>query len=298
MIKAFKSEGLVKTYPGYQLGPLNLELEPGVVMGYIGSNGAGKTTTIQCLLNLLKRDSGEVEIFGNSVDNKNIEWKYDVGYVGDVHVFYEKWSGQKNLNYISQFFPKWSDKYAVDLAKRFEIDLNKKAIGLSSGNRAKLSLIAALARYPKLLVLDEPIFNLDVAVRSEVLDVLFEFMKSGENSIFYSTHNILDINRLVDKLVFIDNGTVQTEVFKDDLISKWRKISFSLTNTEKFEPPVIKHNNEGKEHSVISSDYETTLKQLNSLGAENIEQYSMNLEEIAKHIIKGAKNVEYSESRV
>lgn len=298
MIKAFKSEGLVKTFPGFQLGPLNLELEPGVVMGYIGPNGSGKTTTIHCLLNLLKRENGEIEIFGEKVDNKNIEWKYNVGYVGDVHVFYEKWSGQKNLKFLSQFFPKWSDKYAADLAKRFEINLDKKARDLSSGNRAKLALIIALARSPKLLVLDEPIFNLDVVVRSEVLDVLFEFMESGENSIFYSTHNILDINRLVDKLVFIDSGTVQTEVYKDDLVSKWRRISFQLTDNVEFEPPVLKHTYEGKEHQVVSSDYEITLKQLNTLGAENIEQYSMNLEEIVKYIIKGVKNVENSESRV
>ncbi|MFC1557999.1 ABC transporter ATP-binding protein [candidate division KSB1 bacterium] len=298
MIKAFKSEGLVKTYPGFQLGPLDLELEPGVVMGYIGPNGSGKTTTIHCLLNLLKREEGEISIFGEKVNNKNIEWKYNVGYVGDIHVFYEKWSGKKNLKFLSQFFPNWSDKYALELANRFDIDLNKKAIDLSTGNRAKLALIAVLARNPKLLVLDEPIFNLDVAVRSEVLDVLFEFMKSGENSIFYSTHNILDISRLVDKLVFIDNGTVHTEVYKDDLLSKWRRISFQMTNTVEFEPLVLDHRNEGKEHQVVSPDYEVTLRQLNSLGAENIEQYSMNLEEIARHIIKGDKNVDYSESRV
>lgn len=292
MNKAFELRDVVKTFSGFKLGPLNMKLEAGTVMGYIGPNGSGKTTTIQCLINLLKRNNGDIEIFGNSVDDKSIEWKYDIGYVGDVHTFYENWSGGKNLQFISQFYPNWSEKRTAELASRFDINLEKKVNTLSTGNRAKLTLISVLARAPKLLLLDEPIFNLDVAVRSEVLDVLFEFMESGKNAVFYSTHNILDISRLVDKLVFLSNGKIHYEVYKDDLVNKWRKISFKLEETIDFKPPVMNHYNEGNMHQIISSDHESTLLDLNNYGVENIEESSMNLEEIAKYIIKGVKNVE------
>src|SRR3989339_134136 len=111
MTTAFELKSVIKKYSDFILGPLNLKLETGTVMGYIGPNGAGKTTTIYCLLNLIKTDGGEIEIFGQKTDDKNIEWKYDIGYVGDVHTFYEGWSVEKNLNFLSQFYPNWSKQY-------------------------------------------------------------------------------------------------------------------------------------------------------------------------------------------
>ncbi len=93
MTKAFEFDNVVKRYPEFQLGPLNLELEPGTVLGYIGPNGSGKSTTLHCLMGLVKVDAGEMKIFGRQNDLNYPEWKLDVGYVGDEHVFYENWSG-------------------------------------------------------------------------------------------------------------------------------------------------------------------------------------------------------------
>lgn len=294
MQKAFKFSNMVKTYPEFQLGPLNLELESGTVLGYVGPNGSGKTTTMHCLAGLLKAQSGEMEIFGRRNDPNDPEWKYDIGYVGDVHTFYERWSGEKNLRFLSQFYPNWSDKYAEELAKRFDIPLNKKAKDLSKGNRVKLSLISALAHSPKLLLLDEPTAGLDPVVRTEVLDALFEVLEDGERAIFYSTHILSDISRLADDLAFLHNGQLTLRTAKDDLTDKWRTISFRLSKDNvKFEASV-RHRCEGNDHQIISSDFETTLRHLNKLGAENVQAYRMTIDEIAVNILKGAKNVEDS----
>lgn len=289
MKNAFKITRLTKSFTEFQLGPINLELDPGMVMGYIGPNGSGKTTTMHCMVGLVKPDAGEVEIFGKQNDPNNPEWKLDIGYVGDKHVFYENWSGQKNLEFLRQFYPDWDNQFADELIKRFELPITQKAKELSTGNRVKLSLIGALAHRPKLLILDEPTSGLDPVVRTELLDILFEVVESGERSIFYSTHILSDISRIADELTFINNGQIRLTTPKDDLTENWRKISFKLSkeitgfiNTELVEL-------EGNNYKVISNNFEATLDELKNLGAENITETRMSVDEIAVQILKNYK---------
>ena len=211
MEKAFQYNNVIKTYRDFKLGPIDLELEPGTVLGLIGPNGAGKTTLIQCLVGLLRPDSGDMRVFGNPNDLNKPEWKLDIGYVGDAQVFWERWTAAGNLRFISQYYPDWSDQRASELAERFRLPLNKRAKDLSTGNRVKLSLIMALAHSPKLLLLDEPTSGMDPVVRAEVLDVLFEILETGDRAILYATHILSEISRLVDDLAFID-GKIQASL--------------------------------------------------------------------------------------
>lgn len=286
MKNAFKISELTKSFPEFKLGPINLELEPGVVMGYIGPNGSGKTTTMHCMVGLVKPDAGEVEIFERPNDPNKPDWKLDIGYVGDKHVFYENWSGEKNLQFLRQFYPDWDKQFEAELIKRFEIPIAKKAKELSTGNRVKLSLIGALAHRPRLLILDEPTAGLDPVVRAEFLDVLFEVIESGERAIFYSTHILSDISRIADELTFLNNGQITLQTPKDDLTDNWRKISFKLqkaktdfANTEFIET-------EGSSYKLVSNNFESTLSELKNLGAENIQETRMSVDEIAVQILK------------
>lgn len=291
MEKAFLYKDVVKTFPGFQLGPINLGLEPGTVLGLIGPNGAGKTTSIQCLMGLLRADSGDMKVFGKTNDLNKPEWKQEVGYVGDVHVFYERWTGHQNLRFISQFYPRWSEEKAAELAKRFQLPLDKRAKDLSTGNRVKLSLVSALAHSPGLLLLDEPTSGIDPVVRTEVLDVLFEVLETGERSIFYTTHILPEISRIADELAFIDNGRIWLRTPKDDLSDRWRKITFRLSKENIDFESVVSHRQEGNDHQVISSDFKITLRQLQELGAENVQDVRLSIEEIAVQILKGGKDV-------
>lgn len=289
MKNAFKITELTKSFTEFQLGPINLELKPGMVMGYIGPNGSGKTTTMHCMVGLVKPDAGEVEIFGKQNGPNNPEWKFDIGYVGDKHVFYENWSGQKNLEFLRQFYPDWDNQFADELIKRFELPITQKAKELSTGNRVKLSLIGALAHRPKLLILDEPTSGLDPVVRTELLDILFEVVESGERAIFYSTHILSDINRIADELTFINNGQIMLTTPKEELTENWRRISFKLseaktqfTNTELIEV-------EGDNYKIISNNFEATMDELKNLGAEKITETRMSVDEIAVQILKNNK---------
>lgn len=289
MTKAFRLKDVVKTYPEFQLGPLNFELEPGTVLGYIGPNGSGKTTTMHCLTGLVKADRGEMEIFGRRNNLHKPEWKLDIGYVGDVHVFYERWTAEKNLKFLSKFYPNWSDERVLELAKRFQLPLNKRAKDLSSGNRVKLSLVSALAHSPKLLLLDEPTSGLDPVVRAEALDTLFEVLEDGERAIFYSTHILSDISRLADELAFLHNGKIIQRSAKDDLTDQWRKISFKLSKENVVFEAAVNLTKEGNDHQIISSNFKATLKQLRGLGAENIQESRMTINEITVQILKGVE---------
>ncbi|KAA3617090.1 MAG: ABC transporter ATP-binding protein [Calditrichaeota bacterium] len=289
-MKAFEISNLQKNYPDFELGPLNLDLEPGTVLGYIGPNGSGKSTTLHCMVGLVKHESGDIKIFGRPNNPNKPAWKFDIGYVGDVHVFYENWSAAKNLKFLKQFYPAWSDKLVEDLVKRFELPLDKKAKELSSGNRVKLSLVSALAHQPKLLLLDEPTAGLDPVVRTEVLDTLFEVLEDGERSIFYSTHILTDISRLADELAFLHDGKIMQRTAKEDLTENWRKISFRFEHTNGKINGVKSHQAEGKNHQVISSDYKETLAHLAKLGVENIIENRLSIDEIAVEILKGAKD--------
>ncbi len=289
MVKAFEFKNVVKTYKDFQLGPLNLSLEPGIVLGYIGPNGSGKTTTMHCLTGIVRADKGKMKVFGKQNSLHKPEWKLDIGYVGDIHVFYERWTGEKNLKFLSQFYPNWSDQRAQELAKRFHLPLNKRAKDLSSGNRVKLSLVGVLAHSPRLLILDEPTVGLDPVVRTEVLDVLFEILESGERAIFYSTHILSDISRLADELAFLNDGQVFQRTAKDDLLDQWRKISFRLSRDIEIKASVSKIR-EGNEFQVISYDFKETLEQLREIGVENIQENRMTIDEIAVQILKNNWN--------
>ena len=291
MEKAFQYKNVIKTFPEFKLGPLNLDLEPGTVLGFVGPNGSGKTTTIQCLVGLLRVESGEMEVFGRPNDLNKPGWKLDIGYVGDIQVFYERWTGQRNLDFLSQFYPGWSNERTSELAKRFDLPLHKRAKDLSTGNRVKLSLVAALAHSPRLLLLDEPTSGIDPVVRTEVLDVLFEILETGERAILYATHILPEISRLADELAFIDNGNIWLRTPKEDLTERWRRITFLLEGNDLEFKSTVYHQTKDNHHQIISTDFEITLQNLRELGAENIQENHMTIEEIAVQILKGGSDV-------
>ncbi len=286
---AFKFDGVVVSFHDFRLGPLDFELEPGTALGLIGPNGSGKTTTMHCLSGLREPDGGEITVFGHRVDPHRPRWKQEIGYVGDVQTFYERWTGEQNLRFQSQFYPAWSQQRANQLARRFRLPLDKRAYQLSTGNRIKLSLVAALARSPRLLLLDEPTSGIDPVIRAEVLDVLFETVESGENAMLYATHVLSDINRLVDELAFVDEGQVILRTGKENLTESWRRISFRMPERDIEFKAVVSVVRQGMDCQVISSDYRATLAQLSQLDAERVRNNRLSLEEIAVEIMKGGK---------
>jgi ABC-2 type transport system ATP-binding protein len=288
---AFALDGVVKRYAGFTLGPLDLALEPGTVLGFVGPNGSGKTTTINCIAGLAVPEAGSVRVFGQAADHRAPAWKRDVGIVGEAHGFYRERTANENLRFLGGFYPEWSDARVLRLAARLELPLDRKVCELSKGQVAKLALVAALGHGPRLLLLDEPTAGLDPVVRAEVLDVLWEALEDGQHAIFYSTHVLSDISRLADELVFLREGKVLLRSAKDDLTEHWRRISFRLRDEDVAVRGTVEYRRVRAEHQVVSQDGEATLTHLRALGAEAIEQSRMPIDEIAVAILRGGNHV-------
>ena len=198
------------------------------------------------------------------------------------------------LDFIGAFYPRWNREHAQSLARRFDLPLGKPAAALSRGNRTKLSLVAALAHRPRLLLLDEPTQGLDPVVRAEVLDALWEMMEDGEHAILFSTHVLSDISRLADELAFLRDGRLVHRAGKDDLTDRWRRLSFRLDRRDTHIDGLdaarsVRH--QGSEHQVVSSDHDVTQQHLQRLGAENVQVSRMTIDEIAVEILKEGHRV-------
>jgi ABC-2 type transport system ATP-binding protein len=288
---AARLDGLTKRFPGFQLGPLDLVLEPGTVLALVGPNGAGKTTTLNCMAGLMVPDEGGTEVFGARVDPARPAYRRDLGYVGEENGFFQRWSAGRNLDFLARYLPGWSGDRARRLAERFALPLEKAVKDLSRGNRTKLTLVAALAHAPRLLLLDEPTAGLDPVVRAEVLDVLWEITEDGEHAVLYSTHVLSDISRLADELAFLRNGRLLLRTGREQLAERWRRVSFRLPDAEVELTGVVEHRRVRAEHQVITRDAEATLGRLAELGAEAVEVSRMSVDEIAVQILKEGHHV-------
>jgi len=288
---AIRLTGLVKRFPGFELGPLDLTLEPGTVLALVGPNGAGKTTTLNCIAGLMRPDEGAAEVYGIPVHPDRPAYRRDVGYVAEESGFFRRWTVGRNLDHLARLVPGWSDDRARRLSKRIGLSLDAPVAALSRGNRTKLALVAALAHGPRLLLLDEPTSGLDPVVRAEVLDLLWEITEDGEHAVFYSTHALSDISRLADELVFLRDGDVVLRSGRDELSDRWRRVSFRLDDDARELVGVVEHRRVRSEHQVITWDAGATLERLGELGAEAIETARMSVDEIAVQILKEGHHV-------
>ena len=287
---AFNIKDMVKSYKDFKPGPINLDLKPGHVCGLVGPNGAGKTTLLNCLSGLIIPERGSISIVDRPLDLNDQSWKHEVGYVVDEQNFYENWTGARNLNFISKFYPSWSQSFADELVKRLECPIKKKASKMSKGNRVKLSLISVLARKPKLLLLDEPTAGLDPLIRAELLETLWELLADENQTIFYSTHNISDLGTMADEIVFIRDGIIKRRSDKDDLTNVWRKITFRSTNSKLALPGVIDYKIDGNDHLVISENCDSTLESLKTHEVEDIKSNRLGLDEIVVWVLRKEKS--------
>jgi ABC-2 type transport system ATP-binding protein len=288
---AARLSGLTKRFRGFQLGPLDLTLEPGTVLALVGPNGAGKTTTLNCMAGLVVPDEGDIEVFGAPVDPRRPAYRRDLGYVGEESGFFQGWTAGLNLEYLARLLPGWSLDRARRLGDRIALPLDTPVKELSRGNRTKLALVAALAHGPRLLLLDEPTAGLDPVVRAEVLDVLWEITEDGEHAVLYSTHVLSDINRLADELAFLRDGRIVLRTGREELSESWRRVSFRLQDAAVDLAGVVEHRHVRAEHQVITRDAPATLRQLAELGAEAVEESRMTVDEIAVQILKEGHHV-------
>lgn len=199
-------QGVSKKINGFSINDMNLQIEKGMVTGFVGENGAGKSTTIKLIMNLLKPDEGDVKIFGLDYRQHEKEIKERIGFVYDSNIFFEGMNLKDIKRVIAPAYPQWDDALFNDYIDRFELPMNRSIKNFSKGMQMKASIALALSHHAELIVMDEPTAGLDPIFRRELLDLLQELMVDSNQTIFFSTHITTDLDRIADYIAFIQNG--------------------------------------------------------------------------------------------
>jgi ABC-2 type transport system ATP-binding protein len=221
-------EGVGKRYRHFALDDVSFELPAGSIMGFIGANGAGKSTTIRILMGLVHQDRGSVRVHGHAMPAHQIAAKWDVGFVSEDMRLYSTTTLAWHMDFVRSIYPSWDPAYAAALVKRFDLRPEQKIKGLSHGQRVKSAMLLALARRPRLLVLDEPTTGLDPIARHEVLTSLMEALEDERRAIFFSSQNTLDVEQISDQITFIDRGRIIDAGDKETYLERWRRVRLDV----------------------------------------------------------------------
>lgn len=210
-----------KKYKDFSLKDISFELKQGYIMGFVGPNGAGKTTIIKLIMNLIKKDSGSIQIFGKDHIKNEKEIKDRIGFVYDENCFYEDFKLHEIRKIIAPFYSKWNDELFYKYIKQFDLPLDKKVKKLSKGMKMKFSIAMALSHDPDLIIMDEPTAGLDPVFRAQLLELLLELMQNENKSIFFSSHITSDLDKIADYITFIQDGEIIFSRSKDEIIETY-----------------------------------------------------------------------------
>ena len=187
---------------------ISFTVEEGTVFALLGPNGAGKTTTIRALMNIIRPSSGEARVLG--VDSRRLgrgELE-TIGYVSENQQMPRWMTLAELLAYCRPFYPTWDDALCRKLVDDFRLPLDQKIGRMSRGMRVKAALVSALAYRPRLLVLDEPFSGLDPVVRDDLIHGMLERAGDERWSVLISSHDLEEVERLVDAVAFLDAGRI------------------------------------------------------------------------------------------
>lgn len=221
MEQILELENVRKNYKGFSLKGVTFSLPTGYIMGLVGPNGAGKTTVIKLIMNLIRRDGGEIKVFGQDNIKNEVAIKQRIGFVYDEPTFYE----DVNLSNIKAayclFYDGWKEELFQSLAADFDLPLQKKFKNLSQGMKIKFALSLALSHDADFILLDEPTTGLDPVFRRKLLERLSGLLEEERKSILFSTHITSDLERIADYITFIRDGEIVFSTTKDTLAENW-----------------------------------------------------------------------------
>ena len=186
---------------------INISVKEGEIYGFIGPNGAGKSTTIKTLLNFIYPTSGEALIFGMDSVKESEKIKEYIGYVPSEVRYYDDVKVKDIIKYAQSFYPKSNKEYVDRICNELELDMNKKMGELSLGNKKKVAIAQSLINNPKLLILDEPTNGLDPLMQKKLFNILIEEKEKG-NTVFLSSHNLVEVQNLCDRVCVIKEGKI------------------------------------------------------------------------------------------
>ena len=235
-MNALEITNLCKSYGDFALDDLTLTVPAGSIVGLIGENGAGKSTTIKLILDMIKRDSGNIRVLGSEDVHSVLD---DIGVVLD-EVGIPACLDVKRLDRVMKHaYKNWSSETFFGYVKKLDLPEGKDFSQMSQGMKMKLGIAAALSHGAQLLILDEATNGLDPVVRDEVVGELFEFTRDENHAILISSHIVSDLEKLCDYIAFIHKGKLMLFEQKDALREKYGVLNCSVQELAQLDQSAI-----------------------------------------------------------
>jgi len=222
-----ETAGLWKRYDDVEaLRGLDLQVPHGSIFGFLGRNGAGKTTTIKLLLGMSRPTQGDARVFGLSPfeSQPGVDIRRRVAFVSDEKDLYDYMTIGEIVAFTRSFYPRWRDDLERQYLRAFGLTPERAIKGLSRGTRTKVALLLALCRGAELLILDEPTSGLDPAMAEDVLQALVGHVAGEESTIFFSSHQLSEVEQIADHVAIIDRGQTVVSGALDDLRAQYQRI--------------------------------------------------------------------------
>jgi ABC-2 type transport system ATP-binding protein len=291
---AIEAVELRKSFKGHEaLCGLNLNVPRGSVFGFLGRNGAGKTTTIRILMGLAKADRGEARIFGIAPgdDNSGALLRRRIGFVPEDKELYPYMTVEQVIGFSRPFFPHWRDDLERRYLNAFDLPPKKKIPDLSKGMRSKLMLLLAIARGSELLVLDEPTDGLDPVMAEELLRELIRLSASDGTTIFFSSHQLAEVEQIADRITIINQGRSIVSGELEDLKRQYQRIKVVFADGIPAAIPwaqgADRIRKEGRMVSILSGqNSEEIMAQARALPGTSVDTYPVTLKELFLELMR------------
>jgi len=222
------------------LTDVGFTVKQGDVFGYLGPNGAGKTTTIRILLGLLQATSGKASILGQDVSAD--ETRRKVGFVLESDGLYDNMSAYENVAYYARIHEVSQSREMIQRVLEL-VELSDRAgdrVGIySKGMRQRLALARAMVHDPDILILDEPTAGIDPSGQIEVRQIILDMTHKRDKTIFLSSHNLDEVQRICNRIALIDRGQIKLYGERDELQRKMGKGEVIVETTEPITEPIL-----------------------------------------------------------
>lgn len=238
----YEIHNLSKYYGKFKaLDKVDLNLEQGKIIGLLGKNGAGKSTLMRCMLGFLQHD-GEVYLDDKLLVHRDHRIFEKVAFIPDVSGLDDRLTVQQTIEYIRGVNPRWNEERAARFMEISNLPLKKRVGKLSKGMKTKLYLLITLSLDVNYLLLDEPTLGLDIAFRKEFFSTILGEFFDESKTILISTHQIEEIEDMLQEIVFIDNGHILLHEDVETLKNCYRVVSLPIDRAEEIythQPKVV-----------------------------------------------------------
>ena len=279
-------------YGGHQiLDNINFSLDKGKVLGIVGPSGVGKTSLIKGLVGIYKGTEGMLLYDGEEIyDNPNVKRK--IAFVPDEHNSFYLITLRDIMNFYKGLYPEFNEEKFYKINKIFKIPLNKRFLQLSKGMKMRVNLMIAFSLNAELLVLDEPTSGLDPILKEKVLKLIIEEVSDGDKSIIISSHNLIELERICDDVLILNEGKVEYHNTLDNIKRNIKKIQVAFDMPVYEEdlnfPGIFNISQVGRVFTIVIEDNEDEFKKfIQKFNPLFVEEIDLSLEEVFINRIEG-----------